>query len=251
MDKSLLRPRLVFFQWKHENLPQFLLLHIHTHIKCLKEFFEVIVVNRDCDYKEICNKYNPDLTLFESGYKSTVSKRIQIKNTNSHPEIPKLGLHNGDGWCECRVGFISDMENWGIQTFFTISVTTAEYTPEIAANTYVWPNFIDPEIYHDYQQSKVIPVMFNGSMISLYPWRKKIFDVVSKRYPSLIFPHGGYDKHSRTMIHGEEYARTINSSSFVPACGTITNELVRKPLEIPGCRSCLITEKTPALTAAG
>src|SRR4051794_6111477 len=118
MNNNTNKPRLVFFQWRHEGLPKFLQLHTQQHVKCLSEFFEVVLINHDCDYSQICDLYQPDLTLFESGWKSTISRKITIKNTSAHPEIPKLGLHNGDGWCECRVGFFYDMERWGIETFF-------------------------------------------------------------------------------------------------------------------------------------
>jgi hypothetical protein len=143
------------------------------------------------------------------------------------------------------------MAHWGIETFFSISTTTAEHTPEIAGNLFVWPNFIDSDIYRDHGQDKVIPVLFNGNMSSVYPWRKKIYKVVSKCYPSLTFPHLGYESYSPIMIHGEQYARTLNASYFVPACGTLAKEIIRKHFEIPGCRSCLITEKSQSLEAAG
>src|SRR5689334_9104787 len=74
------KPRLVFFQWNHQYLPLFLQLHMQQHVKCLAEFFEVTVISKDCDYIEICDKYQPDLALFESGYESYISKRITIKN---------------------------------------------------------------------------------------------------------------------------------------------------------------------------
>jgi len=251
MEGKINKPRLVFFQWNHEDLPKFLQLHTQVHVKCLSEFFEVVSINKDCDYRHICETYQPDLTLFESGFKSTISKKITIKNTSAYPEIPKLGLLNGDGWCSCRVGFFSDMEHWGIKNFFTIATSTAEYTPEISENLFVWPNFIDSDIYHDYGHGKIIPILFNGSMIALYPWRQKIFKLLSNCYPILTFPHLGYENHSTIMIHGEQYARTINSSWLVPTCGTIVKEIVRKHFEIPGSKSCLITERTPILEAAG
>jgi hypothetical protein len=251
MDKETNKPRLVFFQWNHLGLPAFLQLHMQQHIKCLSEFFDVVVINKDCDYEKICNIYQPDLALFESGYRTTNSKKITIKNTSAHPEVPKIGLHNGDAWCDCRVGFISDMDHWGIKVYFTIGTTMAEHTPQLADNLFVWPNFIDSDIYKDYGQYKIIPVLFNGNLNPLYPWRQKIFNIVSKCYPSLIFPHLGYESHSQVMFHGEQYARTINASWFVPACGTVAKEVVRKHFEIPGSRSCLITEKTPSLEAAG
>jgi tetratricopeptide (TPR) repeat protein len=245
------KPRLVFFQWQHDLLPNFLRLHMHQHVKCLSHFFDVILINKNCDYQQICETHEPDLVLFESGYRSSISRRLVITNTSSNPNIPKLGFHNGDAWCDCRVGFISDMDNWGIESYFSICATTAEHTPEIADKLFVWPNFIDSDVHRDYNQSKVVPVLFNGYINPLYPWRQAIYKIVSNCYPSLIFPHMGYEDRSPVMIYGEEYARTINSSWFVPACGTLAKEVVRKHFEIPGCRSCLVTEKTPYIEEAG
>lgn len=251
MEENGAKPRLLFFQWRHEKLPEFLQLHMKLHVKCLAEFFEVILINQDCDYQQVCDLYHPDIALFESGFRTKVSRKIKIKNTSAYSKIPKLGLHNGDSWCDCRVGFISDMDQWGIETFFSICTTTAEHTPEIAENLFVWPNFIDSEICHDYGQAKVVPILFTGLMNSLYPWRQKIYKIISAHYPSTTLPHQGYQSQSQTMIQGEQYARTINTSWFVPTCGTIAKDAVRKHFEIPGSKSCLITEKTPSLEAAG
>ncbi|MEH2263613.1 glycosyltransferase [Nostoc sp.] len=251
MDK-VIKPRLVFFQWKNKGLSKFVLLHRQQHIKCLSEFFEVIVIDENCDYQQICEKYQPDLTLFESGVNYPDCQRLEIKNTNAYLEIPKLGFHNGDSWCEARAGFISDMENWGIETFFSICTTTAEHTSEIAENLFVWPNFIDVETYRDYGESKIVPVLFTGHIHNLYPWRQQIYKTVSQYYPSLICPHLGYEQRfTRRMLSGEQYARTINASFFVPTCGTIEKEIVRKHFEIPACKSCLITEKTASVEASG
>lgn len=251
LEKSVKKPRLVFFQWKHNMLPKFLQSHMQLHIKCLSEFFDLVVINTDCDYDRVCDKYQPDLTLFESGFRSTLSKKIEVKNTYAHPAIPKLGLHNGDAWCDCRVGFISDMEKWGIETYFSISTTMAEHTPELSDNLFIWPNFIDSDIFRDYEMPKIVPITLNGNLNSLYPWRLKIFNKINNHYTSLVFPHLGYESHSPFMIYGEQYARTINASYFMPACGTVAKEVVRKHFEIPGSKSCLITEYTPMLESAG
>lgn len=251
MKTSIGKPRMVFFQWDHSKLPNFLRLHMEQHVKCLSVFFEVVLVNYNCDYNIICDIYQPEITLFESGFRSTQSVRKKIQNTNTHPQIPKIGFHNGDSWCDCRTGFLSDMELWNIETFFSISTTMAEHTPSIADNLFVWPNCIDSDMYRDYQMDKIIPFMFNGNTGSLYPWRQKIFKMISNVYPSLIFHHAGYESHSPEMIYGQEYSRTINASCFVPACGTVAKEVVRKHFEVPGSKSCLITEKSPSLVAAG
>ncbi len=251
--ESITKPKLIFFQFRHDqNLPGFTLLHRQQHVKCLSEFFEVILIHEDCDYQKICDKYQPDLTLFENAGNILDGCRPTIRNTHTHSQIPKLGLLNADAWCNSRAVFLSDMEHWGVETFFSICVTAAEHTPEIARNLFVWPNFIDAEIYRDYDEPKIVPVLFTGADYALYPWRQKIIKCVSQYYPSLICPHLGYGKRSTArMIYGEQYAHTINASWFVPTCGTIAKEIVRKHFEIPASRACLITEQSPALEAAG
>jgi tetratricopeptide (TPR) repeat protein len=254
--QDITKPKLVFFQHRFgETLTEFMCMHRQQHIKCLSEFFEVIVIQKDCDYQEVCDKYQPDLTFFEmlTGTEQKNCQKLKVTNIRAYPEIPKLGFHNADSWCEARAGFLSDMEHWGIETIFSISTTAAERTPEIADNLFVWPNFIDADIYRDYQESKIIPVLFTGSKSLLYPWRQKIYNLVSKHYPSLICPHNGYSAGSSPwqVIYGEQYARTINASWIVPSCGTVVKEIVRKHFEIPASKSCLITEKSPSLEAAG
>ena len=179
--------------------------------------------------------------------------RPNVTNVFGSTQIPKLGFHNADAWCEARAGFISDMERWGIDTAFSISATAVEHIPALADKLFIWPNFIDPEVFRDYGLPKIIPVLFSGSQDSQYPWRRGIFKLVSQYYPSLVCPHRGYTTRygAFQMLVGESYARTINASWFVPTCGTVAKDVVRKHFEIPACKACLITEKSPGLEAAG
>ena len=248
------RPKLLFFQSKYdERLPEFLLIHAREHVRCLSEFFDVSVVNINCDYQYVCDKHQPDLTLFETGSNILNCQRPKIANVHACPKIPKLGFFNADAWCETRSGTLSEMDHWGIETFFSISTTAAEHTPQIADKLFTWPNFIDPDLYKDYGQSKLIPVLLTGSTAPQYPWRRRIYKLISEHFPSLSCPHFGYVARSQAgqMMYGERYARTINASLTAPVCGTIAKEVVRKHFEIPGCKACLITEKSPALQAAG
>jgi len=244
------KPKLLFFQWVDEWLSEFVREHGRQHVRCLEEFFDVAVIDRPCDYREVCDRYQPDVALFESGV--YVGKR-GITNASAYPEIPKLGLCNSDAYCESREVFISDMASWGINTFFTHSVSMGEYTPEIAGDLFVWPNFIDADLYRDYGEFKVIPVLFTGSQASNYPWRNRVCKLVSPCFPSLVCPHFGWSgsRWTERTITGERYARMLNASLVVPACGTIAKDVVRKHFEIPASRACLVAEKTPSLEAAG
>lgn len=249
------KPRLVFFQWDHqpnESAAGYLLLHMQQQVKCLSTHFDVVVINRDCNFAEICDRYEPDLTLFESGYRSHGSRRIKITNTHAHHGVPKLGLHNADPWCDRRSGFLSDMEQWDIDTYFSIGTMTPEYMPEVKDDIFVWANFVDPEVYRDYGQQKIIPVTLTGQVYGLYPWRQKVFPVIRDRYPCLVSPQHTYQsKLASQLLSGESYARVLNASFVVPTCGTAGGEVVRKHFEIPGANACLLTERTAAVEAAG
>lgn len=246
------QPRLVYLQWDHRGLPAFVQMHMQTHVKCLRQFFDLTVITGDCDYGQICDEHMPDAVLFESGVNYREARHPTIRHTSAHPSVPKLGLHNGDPWCDARPGFLSDMEQWGIDTFFTISTTMAEHTPTVADHLFVWPNFIDPELYHDYAEPKRIPVLITGQVSPLYPWRQRVHAAVATHFPNLRCPHRGYSSsHAARMLFGEEYARTISASHFVPSCGAVARELLRKHLEVPACKSCLVTERSPILEACG
>jgi hypothetical protein len=250
------KPKLVLFPYKYStNLPDFVRMHRQHQVKCLSESFEVVIVQGDCDYEQACAEHRPDLALFEMlGDNDIVAARKPvIKNVAKVQTIPKVALINADSFSGAWAGFISDMERWGIETAFSICTTAAEHIPEIADNVFAWPNYVDTEIYRDYGQPKVIPVLFTGATSEAYPWRREIYKVVSEVYPSLRCPHHGYTSRitSFRMMYGEAYARTINASWVVPACGTVAMEVLRKHFEIPACKACLITESSPGLVAAG
>lgn len=200
---NIKKPKLVFFQWNNQGSAKFYNVHKQEHVKCLSEFFEVIIISDESDYQQICEQYQPDIALFETGNASSDKRRI--KNTHYYPEIPKLAFYNGDSYCGFHSAFLSDIEHWGIETVFTISIPFAEYLPEIADNLFIWPNFIDSDVFKDYNQPKNIPVLITGSQTSLYPWRQKINRLVAKYYPSLICPHLGYMQNRETsrMLFGD------------------------------------------------
>lgn len=249
------RPRLVFFQWDHApNLAgsSYLLLHMQAHVRCLSTHFDVTVINRDCDFAEVCDRHQPDLVLFEAGYRSHGSRRIRVDNTAAHPGVPRLGLHNGDPWCDRRAGFLSDMDRWGIETFFSICTLTPSYTPAVADRMFVWPNFIDPEMFRDQGEAKRHQVFLTGQAGSLYPWRQAVFPRLAGRYDCLVSGAAAYGGPNQVgQLVGEDYARALNASLVVPTCGTLAGEVVRKHFEIPASMACLVTERTAALEAAG
>jgi hypothetical protein len=244
------KPRVLFFRMTRQGLPAFIRLHLQEQVRCLEQFFDVTVIDGFCDYGRLCDEHQPELSIFESGV--YVGPRVII-NTSAHPQIPKLGFCHCDAYCETREVFIADMAAWGVEDFFTLSVSLASYTPALADQMFVWPNFVEPKIFHDYGLPKVIPVLITGSQATHYPWRNAVNQIAAQHYPTLQSPHfGWFNAQKTTRMHsGESYARLINAALVAPTCGTIANEIVRKHFEIPACNTCLITQRTHALEAAG
>jgi hypothetical protein len=248
------KPRLVFFQSKYgKDVPEFMGRHKDEHVRCLRQWFDVTIISHDCDYERVCEGVAADMALFETGVNLCDCERLRIRNVRNVNRIPKLALLNADGWCETRAGILSDIDEWGIDTLFSIAVTAAEHTPSIADRLFVWPNFVEPNLFRDYGDPKIVPILITGSQDPQYPWRKRVYGTLVKQFPTLVCPHGGYSTRAAThhMLHGEPYARAISASCFAPACGTVAKEVVRKHFEIPACKTCLITENSPGLRAAG
>ena len=244
---------MLFFRCSDTGRPDYILRHLREQVDCLSRNFNVVVIDaHECDYAELCERYQPALAMFESGIYTSKRPR-QIARVHTHAAVAKIGFCHSDAYCDSRSVFLSDMARWGIDTFFTISVSMAEYTPPIADRLFVWPNFADGNLYKDYGQLKLIPVLLTGSFAAHYPWRNRIAKLVGPRYPTMACPHFGWNNLNATsgMLFGEQYARLLNAACVTPACGTIAHEVVRKHFEIPASGCCLLAERTPGLEAAG
>ena len=149
---------------------------LQQHVTCLSIFFDVRVISENGDYQELCERFRPDLTLVEFG---VYGSPPDITNKLSCPEVPKLGFLHADAYCPTRSRFLADMERWGIESFFTISVSMPEYLPNNTDQLFIWPNFVDPKIYRDYGQPKNIPVLTTGSQAMHYPWRTRINELAA------------------------------------------------------------------------
>jgi hypothetical protein len=243
-------PRLLFFRWTRPGQPGFLLDQLAQQLACLRLFFEVELIDYDCSYDEVCDRFQPDLALFESGV--YVGPR-RVTHLDSHPHVPKLGFLNADAFDPVRAVCVSDMAEWGVEQFFTVSLSMAEYTPELGDRLFTWPNFVDPGIHKDHGLPKVVPITLTGSQARHYPWRNRVNRVLAQHYPVLSMPHFGWaeSRDAQRMAVGSAYSRLIGAASMAPSCGSFTRDLVRKHLEIPAARTCLITERTKAVEAAG
>lgn len=245
------KPRMVFFRINDTDLPEFINGHFRDHLRCLEQFFDVVLVSTNADYDEVVDRERPDIALFESGVYARAGRAIT--NTHRHPGIPKIGFLDSDAYCLTRSVFLADMDDWGVDTFFSVGVSTTGYTPDIADRTFAWPNFADKAIFKDYPGGPSQSILLSGSRENNYPWRLKVDRLLRERFPVQALPHAGWFDRARsaTMPSGAEYARSLGSALIVPTCGTIAEDLVRKHFEIPASGALLLTERTAAVDAAG
>lgn len=54
------------------------------------------------------------------------------------------------------------MDRWGIETLFSNCVTASEHIREIVGSIFVWPNFIDPEIFRIMQNQRLFLLCLQG-----------------------------------------------------------------------------------------
>lgn len=250
---SLQKPRLIFMRFISPGLPQFIISHLEEQVTCLEQFFDVAVIQEPgtYDYDELCDRYRPDITMLESG---TYTGAHEVRNVHANPHIPKVVFLHCDAYCRSRQYALVDVDKWEPSAIFTLSVSISSYLPTLSVDVFTWPNFANTQIFRKYELPKTVPVLFTGSQALHYPWRNRVNRAISHFYPTLQTPHFGWHNAgpaAKRMLTGEAYARLISAAWVAPACGTIANDIVRKHFEIPACGTCLITQKTPAIEAAG
>jgi len=252
---NALKPKMIYFQANPSGYaPVNFEATVLRPLKCFREFFEVVLIDRNCDYDEVCQTHEPDIAIFDCGDEAPGS-RLSITNMNTNRSVPRIGFMKGDAWSSSRIQCLYQIEDWDLEAVFEQGdLALKEYLPDLSDMIYYFPYFVDTDLYRDYGQDKLIPLLFIGDFErAAYPWRKKIKSALGSSFPMLVFPHPGYSSgySSSYPLYGERYARTINASIIVPSGGAFNKQFLKKHLEILACRACLISDDTPAVRAFG
>lgn len=269
-ENSAPKPRVAFFTQNYEKLVVANVLEpvVYRVLKALHYYFDLKIVTEECDYGRVLEEHQAELALFD-GVIENRRPQYEIHNISAHPEIPRLGLCRIDSLSPSRLIFKQRMDDWLVDTYM-IQADTAwgEAFAEVRDRVFYWPQFIDPDLFRDYQNYKSIPVLMVGNFEGptfQYPWRRQVKDFLTSTYPVLEYRHPGYmqeedsinsvdhdwPRDARFALSGEAYAKTLNAAWVVPTCGGYKNIVVGKHLEIPAARALLITEKTDAVVAHG
>ncbi len=220
-------------------------------VAILKNDFDLTVIDFDFDYGEICDKYLPDLVIFESPG-GTRSIPLNISNINACPGVPRVAFtNNQDPHDTSRVSLLRMMDAMRIKQAFSIAgAATMRQSPELMGRIFPTPQYFDASVFKDYGLEKIVPVTIFGwgAAPEFYNWRTSIVHEIYNYFPTLVYTHPSYTSNTqahRFPISGEDYAKMINRSRFSAADTTRLDYVVRKHLEIPASGAVLISSPTP------
>lgn len=252
MSENCAKPKLLFFAGPFDYLGNRILLNYVSPLeRLLCADFRLQIVSGSCDFSEEVQRHEPDMVLFHGGVESPNEPRKVIANTDCHHGIPRAGILFTDPWSFNRYNFLRRLREWHVEDVFSI-VHPGSCRMGWDDEFIFFPWWIDDTVYRDYGEEKILPIsMTGGGWLGEgpYPWRRELTRKLIDHYPVYFSPVGS--THRSFRIVGEAYARLLNRSVFSAGCGTVYRLLTRKILEIPACRSCLITQPSPVFGEYG
>jgi hypothetical protein len=225
--------------------------------KWLTHFFRVIRISTNCSLAREIELHQPDIILYDGFIEGLARSMPLVSDITAYPSIPRVGLCRIDSLSPSRAVLFDYFHRVGVEAIFVLGDTTMGHSyPAFAERIFYVPQFIDASIYKDYGLFKSIPVLMVGNFDDKqYPWRQSIKEPVLNRFPTLYFRHPGYDFEKQqgnpVVLYGEDFARTLNSALITPTSGGFRMIAVSKHVEIPGARSCLISDQTKGVQIYG
>ena len=105
------RPRLLFFRSKYgRTVPHFLVMHRDEHARCLSQFFDLKIIEDDCDYGQVCDDHRPDACLVEIGLLMQDARQPRVTNMGRKNGVPRLALMQADVWGLTRSRIFAEAE---------------------------------------------------------------------------------------------------------------------------------------------
>ncbi|MEO7934263.1 MAG: glycosyltransferase [Chthoniobacterales bacterium] len=248
-------PRLLFVTGSTSGIEEYFYLSgVLPWVDGLRHHFQVEVVAAAQDVIPAAERFAPDLVLF-FGAKYKLLYDGPAHNFQTLLGIPIAALTLMDGHSPAKQPFFEHAWRLGVEAVFTIDTGMREMAGDFAEQVFYCPWFVNEDMCRDFGEKKVIPVALIGDgFVSTgkdwrYPWRRNVAARLREAFPVFSSPRPtrGY---SHRMV-GEAYARMLNRSSIALACGASRHIFMKKDLEIPASRSCLLTEPNDTLIHLG
>lgn len=234
--------------------PAFLRAISDEWVHALSLHCDVVTVETDFDFAEICDQVRPDFVIYDAIH-WVRPHRVTVTNADAHPHIPRAFYFNCDPHDPARPLMLEMLAHYRIDTIFC-GIEHLQQMPELSQyNCFVIPLFIDADIFRDYGVERNIPVsIFGGHYFpAFYPWRAKLAEELPHYVPTMLYPHPGYGKGGVNPfeVRDEKYARLLSASRFSTADTTRLDYVVRKHLEIPAAGAVLVAPDSDVVKAYG
>jgi hypothetical protein len=222
-----------------------------------ERFHHFLLHNTSCWLEEYFDVLTIDISILDS-------QRINIPETTELiflQIIPELGLTNYralfdkgniplvlylsmDSISPCRYAVFSFGEQLKADAYFTNDLSMGFRYPRFQKKLFYLPWFVLSKNLSSLDDSKKdIFMLLLGHNNGTYPWRNRIFPKLRSFYPVEQLAY--FNK------YGKAYLDLLSKAKYIPTDGGFGRILVNKHFEIPASSSCLITQPSKAVSAAG
>jgi hypothetical protein len=238
----------------NRRAPPFIVPLMNEWVEALGLHCDLTIVERDFDYRDVCELAQPDFVVFED-LSPWRPYPLKISNIGAHAGVPRIAFAWADPHDIDRTLFWRLFDDYRVEALLGYAYEHVQQMPELAGCAYSTTLFVDPLVFRDYRLPKIIPISVFGGLRApeFYPWRVETALKLQRHFPTLVYTHPGNNAvaaHAFTAI-GEDYARLLNQSHFSLADTTRLQYVVRKHLEIPAAGSVLVSPDVPPVADYG
>ncbi len=218
--------------------------------------FETKVVCTDCDLKKEIEDFSADLVFYLHMPEMLAVKKPLVfpENYDCYPEIPRIGMAGGDKYSPVKYASYNALRKLKCQAGVCSLTAGGELIYEADdLPLYHKLGLLYTSILRDYGEEKIIPVGLFGAGFAFgtennnhYQWRQRVTKQLLNRVPLFHAPRPSavnIIKNSHDLVK-EKYGRMLNRCKVALTCGTEQHNILEKHLEIPACRTCLVTEES-------
>jgi len=209
----------------------------------LRLFFELIVVCDEEQFFKALSSNNVDLVVFLlNGIFGNIGFSKRFIRKVSGIAIPKLFLHSTDPFAISRKFVSHVMESLGVNAVLLGDLVTNGYQ-EINLPTFYWGWSVDLRRFVQVEKTfDLFASSRNSGRPGYYMWRVQNASIIESSFDRILVA---------TNDPWDEFQRKLSSCKFAYTCGSCSNTIVQKHLEIPASRTILIAESTSLVEMFG
>lgn len=207
----------------------------------LELFFEVVVVTRIESLRKLLEKESVDFLLvyINLEFGAGIFSNKVVADLRRFDGL-LIGLYNTDPFSWARSASEALLKELRFDAVIAVDPVCKAYQSLGGYPSFYWPWSVNPTKFKIVEEKKfdLFSSNRNRERSLYYGWRCSVGAEIEKILTNQIVVEGS---------SWSEYQERLSEAKFAYTCGSVTNTIVNKHLEIPASGVCLITEQT-ALT---